>query len=173
MKLILNKVTVEIIREDGDGRIKDESQLLYRIKEHLNARGGDFIKKRMHKDGHLTDDLRQYVRVRKTTGLSKQDIAIHNGAWAITDAAQEFNSRGRVTLNVERAIFGTDVRKRIDGPARAMGYDDGWAARPLLTHREWGGSGVGSQGYGDYKAGYLRGSLARERYLETGQIEEN
>ena len=76
-----------------------ESMLLYAIKLELNRRGGDYIKKRMHKDGHMVDDLQQYLRMRNPASNGVQ-IAIYNPRWAIEGADEALNRDGKVTLAV-------------------------------------------------------------------------
>jgi hypothetical protein len=76
---------------------KGESRLLYLIKKELIKQGFDVIKKRMYKDGHLVDDLQQYVRTRS----SKKGFMIYNNSWACYGAEEPFNKDGRVVLAVE------------------------------------------------------------------------
>ncbi len=76
-----------------------ESMLLYAIKLELNAQGGDYIKKRMHKDGHMVDDMQQYLRMRNPATNGVQ-IAIYNPHWAIEGADEALNRDGKVTLAV-------------------------------------------------------------------------
>ena len=58
MRIEFHKTCIEVFREKGDKgyygakNAAGESNLFYDIKKHLNARGYDLIKKRMHKDGH-------------------------------------------------------------------------------------------------------------------------
>jgi hypothetical protein len=100
-----------VTREPGDPRFsgvakaKGESRLLYHIKNILNAQGYDLIKKRMWKDGHLVDDMQQYLRTRKATGNPEKDIYIWNGQFAIRGAEEPLNESGTVTLNVETNVF--------------------------------------------------------------------
>lgn len=82
-----------------------ESRLLYAIKKQLNNQGYDLIKKRMWKDGHLVDDLQQYLRTRKPSGNPKKDIYIYNSAWAIRGAEEDLNKNGETTLSVVTGIF--------------------------------------------------------------------
>ena len=49
----------------GNHNAAGESNLLHAIKNELNKQGYDLIKKRMWKDGHLVDDMQQYLRTRK------------------------------------------------------------------------------------------------------------
>ena len=76
-----------------------ESSLLLAIKRQLNANGGDWIKKRMWKDGHMMDDMQQYLRMRKPASNGVQG-AIFNGRWQIEGANEALNRDGKVTLTV-------------------------------------------------------------------------
>jgi len=78
---------------------KGESRLLYHIKNILNSRGFDFIKKRMGKDGHLVDDRQQYLRSRRAK--NGKMTAIYNGFYAIEGINEAFNKDGQVSLIVE------------------------------------------------------------------------
>ena len=97
IQLIDNKCIVT--REPGDPMVygkaygKGESLLLHHIKLKLNAMGFDFIKKRMCKDGHLVDDLQQYIRTRKAPFLM-----LFNQHWAIAGLEEDYNDFGQVTL---------------------------------------------------------------------------
>ena len=82
-----------------------ESRFLYHLKKLLNSMGFDLIKKRMTKDGHLTDEGKQYLRARKPSGDPKKDIAIYNPRWAIEGAEVDFNIEGKVILQVVYDIF--------------------------------------------------------------------
>ena len=77
-----------------------ESLLLHHIKKQLNRQGGDYIKKRMWKDGNLVDEMQQYVRSRK---LISGAICIYNGNWAFNCAAEQFN-KGEVNLAVHTLV---------------------------------------------------------------------
>ena len=104
MKVTLTNTSCLIEQEPGDKRYygirnaAGESNLLYAIKNHLNAKGYDFIKKRMAKDGHMVDDMQQYLRERKP--VSGRQLAIYNRAWAIEGADETLNRTGRVDLIV-------------------------------------------------------------------------
>lgn len=90
---------LEVIREDGDPRIKDESHLLYRIKRCLIAMNYDVIKKRMQKDGHMYGDERlQYVRTRKLR--SPDSFYIYDGDYAIRNAAEAYRRDGRIIFSM-------------------------------------------------------------------------
>jgi hypothetical protein len=109
VKLEFKGNTLQVIREDndqkyyGDHNAAGESNLLHAIKIELNKQGYDLIKKRMWKDGHLVDDLQQYLRTRKK-GSGKADIYIYSGFWAIRGANEDFNN-GELFLNVDYNVF--------------------------------------------------------------------
>ena len=89
----------------GKQNASGESKLLYHVKNILNKQGYDLIKKRMYKDGHLVDDLQQYLRVRKATGNPEKDICIYNQHWSIQGAETAYNKTGRTVLYVMRDLF--------------------------------------------------------------------
>lgn len=101
--------TLVVIREETDPKYygtvngAGESKLLHAIKQELNKQGYDLIKKRMWKDGHLMDDMQQYLRTRKK-GAGKADIYIYSGFWAVRGANDDFNE-GEVELNVVYDVF--------------------------------------------------------------------
>jgi hypothetical protein len=109
MKLEFKGNTLHVTREEndpkyyGDHNGKGESHLLHAIKNELNKQGYDLIKKRMGKDGHLVDDLQQYLRTRKK-GAGIADIYIYSGFWALRGANEDFNN-GEVSLNVDYNVF--------------------------------------------------------------------
>lgn len=97
MKIEFHKTYIEVFREKGDKAFygiqnaAGESALLYAIKKLLNSQGYDLIKKRMHKDGHLVDEMQQYLRTRKPSGDPTKDIYLYNGMWAIEGAEKMYN----------------------------------------------------------------------------------
>ena len=107
MKVELRKNSCVITREKDDPKFygvvnaAGESQLLYHVKEKLKEAGHKVIKKRMHKDGHLVDDMQQYLRTIK--GYEPSFI-IHNSNWALEGAEVEYNS-GQVVLTLTRDIW--------------------------------------------------------------------
>lgn len=109
MKLEFKDNCLIVTRESNDKKYygiangSGESNLLNDIKKELNKQGYDLIKKRMWKDGHLVDDLQQYLRTRKK-GSGKGDIYIYSNFWAIRGANEDFN-KGELTLSVERNVF--------------------------------------------------------------------
>ena len=111
MKVSINNGECLVEKEKGDPYFKHsnwssaESTFLYHVKNELNKQGYDLIKKRMWKDGHLMDDIQQYLRARKNTKDPSKDICIWNGNYMIFDAGKQFNKEGRVILPVEYGIF--------------------------------------------------------------------
>ena len=109
MKLEFRNHCLSVIREENDPKYygtrngEGESNLLYAIKNELNKQGYDLIKKRMWKDGHLVDDMQQYLRTR-VKGKGKADIYIYSGFWATRGANEDFNN-GEVILNVDYDVF--------------------------------------------------------------------
>jgi len=103
MKVQICKNSVVVTREKGDPmfygtqRAAGESRLLYHLRDWLNAHGHDFIKKPMWKDGHMVDEMQQYLRTRspKSKGLHAM---IYNSSWAIRGANDDWNKDGCVTL---------------------------------------------------------------------------
>lgn len=94
-----------VTREPGDPRFHGirnaagESRLLYHMKKELAKQGYDFVKKRMWKDGHMMDEMQQYLRERKG-GKNSRCLAIYNGNWAINGADKDFNE-GEAVFIVE------------------------------------------------------------------------
>ena len=76
---------------------KGESRLLYYLKNWLNANGWDLIKKRMWRDGHLMDDMQQYLRSRKGGA-----VMIYNNRWAIEGIERPWNDGELVRLELVR-----------------------------------------------------------------------
>jgi len=109
VELINNCCVVTREKDDpkfsGTVNAAGESRLLYHIKIELNAQGYDLIKKRMCKDGHLVDDMQQYLRTRKPSGDPDKDIYIYNNQWAINGAEEAFNKQGKVELCLVKNVF--------------------------------------------------------------------
>lgn len=112
MKLEFKNNCLTVTREENDPKYygtqngAGESKLFHAIKNELNKQGYDLIKKRMWKDGHLVDDMQQYLRTRKK-GAGKADIYIYNNYWAIKGANEDFNN-GEVELSVDYDVFATN-----------------------------------------------------------------
>jgi hypothetical protein len=111
MKVEVREHSCLVTKEPGDPHFSGvvnaagESRLLYHIKKILNAQGYDLIKKRMWKDGHLMDDMHQYLRTRKPSGDPKKDIYIYSPFFAIEGADEVLNAEGQVCLSVTTDVF--------------------------------------------------------------------
>lgn len=113
MRVELTESQCIVSREPDDPRFHGtrnaagESRLLHHVKCILNARGFDLIKKRMWKDGHMMNDMQQYVRSRN---LKAPDaFCFYNGRWAIEGANDTLNRTGSVHL--VRALFNEPYRQ--------------------------------------------------------------
>jgi hypothetical protein len=115
MKIQIQDHCVIVTREKSDPvfsgivNAAGESRLLYHIKNILNKQGYDLIKKRMWRDGHLMDEMQQYLRTRKKTGDPKRDIYIWNTNWNVEGAEVDFNTRGETKLAIEYDVFNPKV----------------------------------------------------------------
>ena len=113
MRIEFHNSHILVFREAGDKayygvmNAAGESNLLYAIKKLLNSQGYDLIKKRMWKDGHMVDDMQQYLRTRKPSGDPEKDIFISNSQWAIEGAEVMYN-QGCVRLDLTKNIFMRD-----------------------------------------------------------------
>jgi hypothetical protein len=109
-KITIGESTVKVEREEGDPKFygvagaKGESNFLYWLKGILNKEphGLDLIKKRMWKDGHLVDDMQQYLRTR-TIKKGQPYIMLYNNHWAINGLEEDWNA-GEAILTLERGI---------------------------------------------------------------------
>ncbi len=114
MRVTLKRHVCEVEQDPSDppfrpsGWASAESTFPYHVKQTLNAQGGDFIKKRMSRDGHMVDDRQQYLRSRDTRP-GREVLAIYSGFYAIEDAGERFNRTGKVTLVVERLADARDA----------------------------------------------------------------
>ena len=97
-----------VTREPGDPifygvkNAAGESRLLYHVKKKLQEMGHDVIKKRMWRDGHLVDDIQQYIRTRNGVEPS---FMIWNAKWALRGADVDWRERGWVELAMLRHIW--------------------------------------------------------------------
>ena len=110
MKLIWGNHSLTVIRENNDPAFygtkdaKGESRFLYHLKKALKTAGFDFIKKRMASDGHLVDELQQYLRVSKMNKLKDGDVyCLYNSHWALRGLNDDFNE-GTAVLVAEKVI---------------------------------------------------------------------
>ena len=106
-----------VTKEPGDKircenrEARGESTLLHHIKKILNARGYDLIKKRMWRDGHMMDEMQQYLRTRKPSGDPKKDIYIWNSMWNDQGADYYLKENGVVKFRVDADVFNVPERK--------------------------------------------------------------
>lgn len=117
MRIIFDKASVTFIREDSDPKFygvqqaKGESNLFHWLKNQI-AKGHPelpsnfavgWIKKRMWKDGHMKDEMQQYLRTRKPVykddNGTKLYLCLYNGLWAIQGADYYWNEAS-VTLTM-------------------------------------------------------------------------
>jgi hypothetical protein len=108
--------TLSVTREKGDPKIKppgwgrgmvptdSDSTLLYHIKKALNACGCDMIKKQMSKDGHLVDEIQQYLRTRSPRSNGPH-IYVSNAHWAIRGNDEDYNNGLEVDFQITTDVF--------------------------------------------------------------------
>ena len=114
MRLVRHGNRILITRDQGDKRVKDESDLLYRLRNFLIANGEDVIKREMSKDGHLVSDGVYYIRSRHHGRPGT--YYIYDPNYAVRDLAQEYNDTGVVDLAIYPAMEGQvdeDLRPRL------------------------------------------------------------
>jgi len=109
MRIEVSRTYVKFIREEGDPKFygvreaKGESNLFHFLKKQMAAghhdlpKGfpTDWIKKRMWRDGHMMDQMQQYLRTRKPIGKGKDGskvfLSLHNSHWAVNGAEKDWN----------------------------------------------------------------------------------
>ena len=121
IKFLENRLTAEKTENDpkfyGVANAKGESNFLYFLKNNLNSmiqngtlaildrnnnplpvKLSPFIKKRMCKDGHLVDDMQQYLVSKKpvTYNGKKYKICLFNNCWAVNGLEYWWNQGGCV-----------------------------------------------------------------------------
>jgi len=109
-RITITDTTLTVEREEGDPKFygvreaKGESNFLYWLKGILNKPPYNLglIKKRMWKDGHLVDDIQQYLRT-GTIRVGKPYMMIYNNHWAIRGIEEDWN-QGKAILSIERGI---------------------------------------------------------------------
>ncbi len=111
-KLIWSQYSLTVIREKDDPKFygtvnaAGESNFLYWLKNLLNAQGFDLIKTKMSKDGHLVDDIQQYLRIRSQNSVKKghPNIVLYNSFWALRGLNDDWN-KGKVVIRLETNWF--------------------------------------------------------------------
>ena len=106
MKLEFKGNFLIVTREPNDPRFHGvrnaagESRLLYHIKNLLNQQGYNLIKKRMSKDGHMVDEMQQYLRPARIPKDPRKNVAIMNDYWVIRGIEEDLNRTGETRLRV-------------------------------------------------------------------------
>jgi len=117
MKIQFSSNNITVVREKNDPRFyevkeaKGESSFFFWLKKQFAQQHhdlpesfpADWIKKRAWKDGHMLDQMQQYLRTRKP--VFKQDgveyyLCIYNHMWAVQGADYYWND-GSVRLVME------------------------------------------------------------------------
>lgn len=99
-KMVITKETTDKKIPYSGYAADPNSTFFYRVIQELKKQGYDVIKKQMTKDKefyHMTDDNRQYIRTRKTTG--KNTFYAFDPKWPLMDLAiDEYNKEGEAIL---------------------------------------------------------------------------
>jgi len=95
--------TVLVRRETGDPWLPStwpgESRLLHLVKKALNAKGWHLVKRRMWRDGHLTDDARAHLRSR-VVREGRPVVAVFDGKYMLRSASEDFTNGLDVRLDM-------------------------------------------------------------------------
>lgn len=137
MKITVDRTSITIMREQGDPKFhgvrggKGESSLFHFLKRqmatgHPDLPAGfpsDWIKKRMWKDGHMVDQMQQYLRTRRPVGKAEDGtklyLCLYNGMWAVNGAETDWNE-GSVRLTMAAVTICTPELSVDDPHAIAM-----------------------------------------------------
>jgi hypothetical protein len=98
-----NWARLHVIRQNDDPKFYSESRLWYAIKNELNARGYDLIKKSPGNDGHLTG-ADYYLRIRSHRSQSPH-VYIYDSQYAIRMMYTPYNE-GQLTLDIALNVYG-------------------------------------------------------------------
>lgn len=98
MKIRYNGQNVILEAEDGETRVRNESDLFFRLRNVLRAQGYDVIKKEAAKDGHMVAEGVFYVRTRSME--SRNSFAFYDARYAERDVALDYNLDGIVKLRI-------------------------------------------------------------------------
>lgn len=88
-----NRYSVTVERGNSGEYVKDESDFFYKLKNILNRKGLDLIKKKPEKDGHMFS-APYYLRARDWS------FAIVDNFYALRDAAKQYKEGLTVRLEV-------------------------------------------------------------------------
>lgn len=118
MKISVQKTCIVLTREDNDPKFYGvqqaggESNLFYWLAKQFKKGHPDlppdfpkvWIKKRMWKDGHMKDDMQQYLRSKKPVHKDEQGekwyLCLYNDRWAIEGAEKDWNDE-RLVLTMD------------------------------------------------------------------------
>jgi hypothetical protein len=121
-------MSISVIREPGDKALRSkpggwaatgESTFLHHVKRKLDSMTipyynadtnaievrhvFDLVKKQMWKDGHMVDDIQQYIRTRGPLSQSPH-IYLSNDHWALNGLEEDFNA-GKAHLTVSFDVY--------------------------------------------------------------------
>lgn len=117
MRIKVDNTCVTFVRDNNDPKFygvqqaKGESNLFHWLKYQIAKGHPDlpsnfpihWIKKRMWKDGHMKDDMQQYLRTQKPVHKdeygTKFYLCMYNGMWTIRGAEEDWNE-GSMTLTM-------------------------------------------------------------------------
>ncbi len=99
MRIRYDGYAVFLEREEGEPRVRNESDLFVRLRNVLRAQGYDVVKKEMSKDGHMISEGVFYVRTKNME--SRNSFAFYDVHYAVRDIALDYNVKGKVTLRIE------------------------------------------------------------------------
>lgn len=109
MKFQISGSVLTVIKESTDKKYygtrnaAGESNFLYDLKKQLSSKGFDLVKKRMWKDGHLVDDMQQYLKTPKKSSKAPH-IYLYGGFWTARGLNDDFNN-GSVDISIEYDIY--------------------------------------------------------------------
>ena len=124
MKVIFgSKLYVIIEKEDTkiSKNVQGDSSLMYQLKNLLNQEGFNMIKKRMWKDGHMTDESNQYIRQSSTAKKTDPHFYIYDSETAVYYIKERFDN---VTENLREVIKDTKDTDRYIGLSLSSSLDN-------------------------------------------------
>ncbi len=102
MNIVILENKVIVSRDEGDKRIKNESHLLFILKQNLNKlEKTKLIKKPMWKDGHMVAETQHYLR----GSLNGKKVAIYDNMYAIRDSAKDYNNFNFVEFAILEWVY--------------------------------------------------------------------
>ena len=116
MKVEITDNVCIVTRETGDPKFRNggwataETSFFTHVRKTLDAQGIHLFNTTMGREGHLMDDAQRILRPLKPRGtdaLPEHNFGIYYGEYAIHDAAEVFNTQGKVVLLVTRPYWKT------------------------------------------------------------------